>query len=203
MNALIPPSVWINAGGVGIYGDRGDEALSESSRPGGGFLADVSSAWEAACLNSESKTRTVVARFGVVLGREGGAFPIFLKLAKLFIGGPAGNGRQWMSWIHIEDLCRLLEWMIEEDHVSGAVNAVSPDPVRNGDFMDELRKAVGRPPVPGMPNAIFRQLVTLTGKEPSVLLESQRVFPVLAMSKGFEFQFPEFHAAIEALIEQR
>src|SRR5690606_2176799 len=125
---MVAPEVWINLSAVGFYGDSGGESMGESHKSGEGFMPELCQAWEDAVWGFDlPKTRQLVARMGVVLGKDGGAFPILSKLTSGFLGGAVGNGKQFMSWVHVDDVCGMMHWASETD-VSGALNVVSPDP---------------------------------------------------------------------------
>lgn len=196
-----PPRAWINASAIGYYGDRQDEPLAESARPGDGFLPEVCQKWEHACLSVDlpEVTQTVI-RTGLVLGREDGLLPVLRSLTTLGLGGAAGSGEQWMSWIHIDDLVQLYMWAIQAG-LEGAINATAPTPVRNSEFMAEMRRQIGRPPVPRAPAFLIKFISGLIGKEGSLLLEGQRVFPVIAEANGFKFAFPRLEAALVDLLK--
>ena len=191
-----PSKVWINASGVGFYGDRGGDLLSESSRAGDDFLAQLCVKWEAACLNSGTpRTRKVTPRLGVVLG-EGGAFA---ELKKLPTGG-IGSGKQYVSWIHIHDLVRFIDWLTTAD-VQGPINAVAPGVVTNKEFMTVLHDEMGLPNPPPMPDPVFRAIASLMGLEASVALVSMRVDPRLALVHGFDFDYPTLRPALQNLLD--
>lgn len=193
--ALAPderPQVIVGGSAVGYYGDRADEALTEDSDRGAGFLADVCDVWETSLAGTGS--RLVSLRIGVVLARHGGALSRMLPPFRLGLGGRLGSGRQWMSWIHVEDLVRLIRFAIDEPKLSGPVNATSPEPVTNTEFTATLAKALGRPaffPVPAI------ALRVVLGELASMLLGGQRVSPTRARDAGFEWQFGELAAALE------
>lgn len=188
----------ISASAVGIYGDRGDSVLTEDAVPGHGFLADLCKAWESELFNAALPgVRKAALRFGMVLGTQGGALPELLPIFKAGLGGPLGNGSQWMSWIHLEDLVRLIEFNLENTSISGPVNAVSPDPVTNAEFSKSLGKALHRPvfftaPAPALKLAL--------GEMSQVLLSSQRVLPKKATTAGFQFKFSTLAQALENLL---
>lgn len=188
----------INASAVGYYGNRGDEILNESSSRGDGFLAELVERWEAAAREAESLARLVIVRFGVVLGADGGALQKMALPFKLGVGGPVGNGLQWLSWIDREDAVRFVEWAIDQDSARGIYNATSPQPIRNREFARALGGALHRPafmPTPAIPlRLIFGQMAE------EVLLAGQRVIPVRAEAEGFPFGRPAIDAALaEAL----
>ena len=197
-----PPKVWINASGVGYYGDRGDEELDESSSAGEGFLVDVCLAWERAQLEVETPgTHKVQVRIGLVLGREGGAFLQLSKFTKLFLGGAQGSGKQWMSWIHIEDLASIFQWAVDSDYV-GPVNGVGPDPVRNGDLMATMRRVMGRPWSPPAPAFALKLAGAMMGMETGVVLQSQRAKSRVLAEHGFEYRFTDLAEAIRDLLKK-
>lgn len=197
-----PPEVWVNFSAVGVYGDRGDHSLSESSRAGTGFMADLGTDWEAACLKFDlPRTRQVLPRLGVVLGKDGGAFPLLKSLTEKFLGSAVGSGRQFMSWIHIEDVCGLLDLVLREPLV-GPVNFVAPNPVENREFMRVLREVLDKPSLPPVPGFMMKAVGGVIGIEGTVLLEGQRVFPVVAQGWGYEYQYPQLSSAVKALLSK-
>jgi uncharacterized protein (TIGR01777 family) len=191
------PTVLVSGSAIGIYGDRGDEALTETSPVGSGFLAELCGEWEEqASLAEALGIRVVKLRTGLVLGRDGGALPKMLPPFKAFAGGKLGSGRQWMSWIHAEDLVALICHAIEKP-ASGALNGTAPNPVTNAVFTRELAAALHRPaifPVPAL------ALKLMFGEMSEVLLASQRVLPQAALSTGFRFTFPELGAALRDIL---
>lgn len=195
-----PPPVWINSSAIGFYGDSGPFEVSEASPAGQGFLAETCAAWEAAVDEFDSPVRKVKMRTGVVLGRGGGALEQLIRLTRLFMGGASGNGRQFISWIHLRDLVALYGWAAREGAIVGPVNAVSPNPVTNEAFMRELRAAVGRPWSPPAPAAFVRLGARLAGTEGELVLISQRVFPQIAEAHDFPFAFPALREALADLV---
>ncbi len=187
----------IFASAIGYYGNRGDERLDEASRPGRGFLSDVCRQWEeAGKIVSIPEVRTVFVRIGIVLGYGGGMMEKVLPIFKAGVGGPLGNGRQWMSWIHVQDLVRLFVEALENEKMAGPVNGVAPEPVTNGEFTRALSETVGRPalfPAPAL------ALKTVLGEMSELMLGSQKVYPVQATSLGFSFQYPELKAALREI----
>ncbi|MBS1709820.1 MAG: TIGR01777 family oxidoreductase [Armatimonadetes bacterium] len=191
-----PPKLWINASGVGYYGNTGDTSLSEASPAGKGFLAETCVDWESACLEAPApRTHKLVLRLGVVLAREGGAFVEFKKIPC----GGIGSGRQWISWVHLDDVRRMVSWAVDNPF-DGAVNCCAPDPVTNAQFFRQLGSRRGLPPLPPMPEFVFRAAAAAMGKEASVVLEGQRVSPVVAQARGFNFQFPDLQSALDDLL---
>lgn len=192
-------AVLVSTSAVGYYGDRGDEELIESSPPGRGFLSDLARDWEAEALAAESKgTRVVVARFGIALGRDGGALAKMVPAFRSYLGGPLGNGRQWFPWIHIHDMVAALEFLAAGDGHRGAYNICAPHPVRNGQMAVALGKALGRPAAVKTPAFMLKMLM---GEMGGVLLGSQRTLPAKLQQTGFEFAFPRIGAALEHLVQ--
>jgi uncharacterized protein (TIGR01777 family) len=191
------PKVLVSASGVGIYGDRGDEVLTESSKPGKGFLPEVAVEWERqANLAASLGVRVVTLRIGMVLG-PGGALAKMLPVFRFGMGGVLGKGSQWMSWITLEDLARLIAVSIERESLTGPVNAVAPGVVTNRLFTAALGGAVRRPAVLPVPSFAVRLMF---GEMASVVLESQRAVPEKALGAGFSFQHPELRAALDSVL---
>jgi uncharacterized protein (TIGR01777 family) len=192
------PRVLVCASAVGYYGDRGDELLDEFSAPGQGFLSEVCQAWETEALGGEALgIRVVLVRIGVVLARDGGALAKLLPPFRLGAGGRLGGGRQWMPWIHVDDLVGLVAHAAASNEVRGAMNAVAPQPARNADFARALGRALHRPallPVPGL------ALRLLLGEMSEVLTASQRVVPKVAERTGYAFRHPDLDGALGALL---
>ncbi len=189
------PRILISGSAIGLYGDRGDETLTESSRAGSGFLADVAAKWEAAALPAEAAgVRVALLRIGFVFGRDGGAFPALRLPFSLGLGGRLGPGTQWMSPVHVEDVAGLIVYLLEKDDARGPFNAVCPQPVRNEDFTKRTAQAFGRSaPLPA-PALLLR---TLLGDLSHLMLDSQRVLPEAARQAGYTFQFPDLPAILE------
>ena len=194
------PKVLVQASAIGFYGDRGEEPLDEDSGPGptGTFLTKCCRDWEAAGAAATAYgVRVVLLRIGVVLGPEGGAVKAMLPPFRFFAGGPVGNGKQWMSWIHAEDLVSLILHCIDNQGISGPVNGTAPNPVTMRSFCKALGGAIGRPswlPVPGF------AIRLLLGEVASVLLGSQRISPRRAEESGFSFQHPDVTEALQDLL---
>jgi uncharacterized protein (TIGR01777 family) len=199
MLAKLPrrPEALICASAIGYYGSRGDEILTESSAPGSGFLPEVCVAWEREAQAAEAfGIRVVRVRTGLVLDAHGGALPRMLPPFRMGVGGRLGSGRQWMSWIHLEDLTALFQFAVESP-VRGPLNGVAPYPVTNADFTRELARALGRPAVFPVPEFALRLLF---GEMADVLLASQRVAPTAAEAAGFRFRFPQLAPALGGLL---
>lgn len=192
------PPVLVSASAVGIYGDRGDETLDESSPPADDFLAHVCRQWEEASAGArELGLRVVNPRIGIVLGRDGGALAKMLMPFKLGAGGRLAGGRQWMPWIHVDDLVGLLLHAARQTELNGPMNAVGPQPVTNRDFTQALARTLRRPAVFPMPGPMLKLAF---GQFAEVLLASQRVLPRVALASGYRFQFAELSAALENLL---
>ncbi|MDA1041628.1 MAG: TIGR01777 family oxidoreductase [Planctomycetota bacterium] len=192
------PSVLVSASAVGYYGNRGDDELTESAPPADDFLAEVCVAWEQEALMAEQLgVRTVTARTGIVLGAGGGALAKMLTPFKLGAGGPLGNGKQWMPWVHVADLARLYVHAADTTSISGPMNAVAPNPVRNSEFTKALGRQLHRPAF--MP-APYIGLRLLFGEFAQVLFASQRVIPKVALDTGFVFQYPDIASALREIL---
>jgi len=194
-----PPQVLVCASATGFYGDRGDEVLDETNAAGTGFLAEVCQAWEGAAEPArQCGIRVVHLRFGIVLAGYDGALVKMLPAFRLGLGGRLGTGRQYWSWISLEDLLRVVELALRDDRLRGAVNAVTPKPETNADFTRALARALRRPaflPVPAFAvNLLFGDM----GRE--ALLASARVRPARLLESGFEYRFPQLDAAFEHLL---
>jgi uncharacterized protein (TIGR01777 family) len=193
-----PPPVLISASAIGYYGARGDEILTETSKPGADFLAQVAIAWEREARSAaQLGVRAVPLRFGMVLGRGGGALKKMLLPFRLGLGGRLGSGDQWMSWIHLDDLIALIGFAIESAQCKGAMNAVAPHPVTNAEFTHDLARALHRPAVFPVPEFVLKLLY---GEMSQVILGSQRVKPEAALQAGFEFRFPELGRALRQIV---
>ena len=193
------PEVFICASGVGVYGDRGEEALDEGASVGHGFLANLCHKWEAEALQARTGgIRTVLMRAGVVLGNEGGALRWMLPAFRLGLGGKAGTGRQWMSWIHVRDLARMILHAVETQSLEGPVNAVSPQPETNADFSAALARALRRPAFLFAPVLFLEKLL---GDMSQVILFSQKVSAAKIQETGFHFEYPDLKSAFEGIAE--
>jgi uncharacterized protein len=194
------PKLLVSASAVGFYGDRGDETLTEESTPGQGFLPKVSLDWEAEARKAEALgMRLVLTRFGIILAKQGGALPQMMKPFKFFVGGKLGSGRQWMSWVTLEDVIAAIRWALENDGVSGVVNVVSPKPVRNEEFTRELGRALHRPTMFTAPAFALRMAM---GEEMAdeMLLASGRVLPGRLKQLGFGFRHESLGDALAAIL---
>ena len=188
-----PPQVLVNASAVGFYGTSSELEFNESSPSGDDFLAGLCSAWEAAAQARPDATRLLVVRIGIVLGSDGGALGKMLPIFRAGFGGPVGSGRQWMSWIHRTDLCRLIEQALIDQSWSGVVNGVGPQPVTMATFARALGMSLGRPSLLPVPGAI---LMMLLGDGARVVLEGQRVVSERLSKLGFSFGYPDLAEAL-------
>ena len=196
-----PPAALISASAIGIYGDRGDDTLTEEAPPGTGFLAELSVAWEQEASKARTgTTRVVLLRTGIVLDADHGALARMLLPFRLFAGGPFGSGRQFMSWIHRDDWVSLVRWAMEAPGLQGPVNLTSPSPVSNAAFARALAAALGRPALLPVPAAALR--LVLGEMAGPLLLYSQRVVPARALAGGFTFAHPELDEALADLLVQ-
>jgi uncharacterized protein (TIGR01777 family) len=201
-NIKIPPRVWVQASAIGFYGDTGGDMCDEAASGGSDNLAEICRQWENAFNSTITPaTRKVTLRIGFVLGNDGGALPVLSKLTKWFLGGSVGNGRQFISWIHIADLTRMFAEAIDKDTLSGTFNGVAPNPVTNAEFMRELRHALHRPWSPPAPEFAVRLGSWLMNSEPSLALAGCRCAPERFLEAGFIFQFPELRGALKNLCE--
>lgn len=191
------PKVLVCASAIGIYGNRGDEILSESSAPGSGFLADVCRNWEAEADRAvKFGLRVVKLRIGFVLGKGGGALGTMVPAFRALLGGRLGSGKQWMPWVHIEDVAEMFVHAVESD-ISGTWNATSPNPVRNAEFTRELGRSLHRPAIISVPPFALKLAFGELGTH---MLDSARVIPQCALSAGFPFQYPDLRTALQNLL---
>ncbi len=188
----------LSTSAVGYYGFTGDEELDEAAPPGNDFLALLARDWEAEAVRAREKgVRVVLSRFGIVLGKDGGALPQMILPFRLFVGGPLGSGRQWFSWIHIQDLCRAAGFVIANSEIKGPINFTAPVPARNKDLAKAVGKVLRRPSIMPAPSFMIRLLM---GEFGAVVLKGQRVVPHALQTQGFEFKFPDIEAALRNLL---
>ncbi|HWX87918.1 MAG TPA: TIGR01777 family oxidoreductase, partial [Solirubrobacteraceae bacterium] len=193
------PRVLVSSSGVGYYGAHGDEPIDEEAPAGEGFLAQTCAAWEAEAEAAERYgVRVVRVRTGVVLSREGGALGKMLPPFKLGMGGPVAGGRQYISWIHTEDLVGIMLAAIDGTEWRGPVNATAPDPQRNSDFSKALGRALHRPSLLPVPGAALRLLY---GEMAGIVTSGARVLPAKALMLGYEFRQPQLEAALRAALD--
>ncbi len=192
------PSVVIQASGVGYHGPSGNEELSEKSPPGKDFLARLAVEWENCTAETESQgVRRAIIRTGVVVSREGGAFPRMLLPFRLFVGGLMGSGKQWFPWIHIADEVAAIRFLLENQSASGPFNLCAPHPVTNAEFARVVAGQMKRPAFLPTPAFLLR---VLFGKMSTVLLDGQRAFPKRLTQMGYKFRFPEVEGALQDLL---
>jgi uncharacterized protein len=192
------PAALISASAIGYYGSRGDETLTEGSTPGVGYLPEVCVAWEKEAQAAEALgMRVATVRTGIVLDPRGGALKQMLTPFRMGVGGKIASGKQWMSWIHLEDLAGIFKLALQQP-VSGPVNGVAPNPVANAEFTRALAGALKRPAIFPVPEF---GLKLLFGEMASVLLASQRILPEKAVSAGYRFRFPQLPAAFADLLK--
>ena len=194
-----PPKAFICASAIGYYGDRGDELLNEGSAPGSGFLADVCREWEAETEPAARQgIRVVNLRFGVILSPRGGALAKMLTPFRLGVGGRVGDGRQYMSWVALDDVTSPIHHAIVNPGLRGPVNVVAPDAVTNAEFTRVLARALSRPALFPMPGFAVRALFGEMGE--ALLLASQRVEPMRLRESGFRFAYPDLESALGHLL---
>jgi uncharacterized protein (TIGR01777 family) len=192
------PRVLVSASAVGYYGDRGSEVLTEASKPGGDFLAKVCVDWESEALRArEFGLQVTPIRIATVLGREGGAFPLMARPFRLGLGAKFGDGKQWMSWIHVDDLCQLLQFAASWQGDSQPLNGSSPEPVTNANFTAALGHALHRPAFLAAPK--FAMKLAL-GEMSEFLFDSLRVMPEASLQLGFQFRYATLQAALESVV---
>jgi uncharacterized protein (TIGR01777 family) len=187
-----------SASGAGYYGSRGDDLLKENETAGDDFLAGVSVDWEKEALKAADKHhRVVVMRFGVILGKDGGALAKMIPAFKFFVGGSMGSGQQWFPWMHLADLMAAVQFIFENDQIKGPVNFCAPNPIRYRDLAKTLGEALKRPAVMTTPAFLIRLAM---GEFGEVFLASQRTLPDKLLSHGFSFKYPLINDAIRAVV---
>jgi uncharacterized protein len=193
------PEVLVCASAIGIYGNRGDEELSEASPPGSGFLPELCLAWEEAARPAkDAGIRVVNLRFGVVLSPQGGALKQMLPAFQAGLGGRLGSGRQWISWIALPDVIRVIEFVLQSRNISGPVNVVAPNPVTNLEFTRSLAGALHRPAALSVPAFALR--LAFGEMAEATILQSERVVPARLSATGFDFEYPELDSALRAIL---
>ncbi|HKG22804.1 MAG TPA: TIGR01777 family oxidoreductase [Blastocatellia bacterium] len=192
------PPVFVSSSAVGLYGDRGDEALDESSQAGRGFLPDLCRAWEAEALRARDLgIRVIVLRTGVVLDAHDGALKKMLPPFKMGVAGPLGSGRQWFPWIHIDDIVGIIKHAVVSESLSGPVNGAAPQAVTNAEFTKQMGSVLRRPAFVPVPEFALRLLM---GEMADVVLGSQRVVPGAVLRDGYQFRFPALAPALNDLL---
>jgi uncharacterized protein (TIGR01777 family) len=200
-NLTQQPKVMISASAIGYYGDRGDETLTEASSPGDDFLSDVCVEWEKATdLAKEKGIRTVNSRFGIILDKDGGALKKMLPPFKMGIGGRIGDGKQWMSWIALDDVVGAIKFALTNETVDGPVNFVAPNPVRNAEFTKTLGRVLSRPTI--FPIPAFGVRLAFGEMADALLLSSQKAEPARLEAVGYEFQYANLDDALRRAIAE-
>lgn len=193
----VRPTVLVSATAVGYYGTSETQVFNEQSPSGNDYLAEVCREWEATAMNVNKDVRLALIRIGVVLGKDGGALAKMIPIFMVFAGGPLGSGKQWFSWIHVDDLVNLLYEALSNPSYKGVINGTAPNPVRLGEMCEHLGSVLGRPswlPVPDL------ALKALFGEGATVVLEGQRVLPTRAKELGFSFKYPHVKEALKAIL---
>lgn len=193
------PKVIVQASAIGYYGSRKDEALDESSSPGSGYLPEVAQKWELSTKEVESLgVRHVIIRSGIVLGKDGGALPRLVQPFRFFVGGPLGNGKQWFSWIHLEDEIKAIRFLMENENLNGAFNLTTPVPLVMKDFCKILGQVMHRPCWFKVPGFMLRLAVGEMAE--ALLLTGQRVLPKRLLEAGYRFLYPEAEPALQQIL---
>jgi len=194
VECLSKGKILFNASAVGYYGDRGEEELDEGSPPGDDFTARLTMAWEEEALRGlEKGAKVYVMRFGIVLGKGGGMLKTILPVFRLGLGGRLGSGRQWFSWVHVEDILQALLFLLERDAPCGPYNFTSPNPVRNLEMTRILAKVLGRPAILPVPKFALKLIY---GELADAIMASSRVIPRRLLSLGYQFRYPDFETAL-------
>jgi len=199
-NLTVPPKTFVCASAIGYYGNRGDEILTESSAPGDDFLSKVCREWEeATALATEKGIRVVNARFGIILDTEGGALKKMLPPFRMGVGGKIGSGKQWMSWIALDDVVDALNFALLQDALRGPVNFVAPNPVTNAEFTRALGGVLSRPTIFPIPAFAIKLIFGEMGE--TLLLGSERVAPQRLIAGGYEFRYSQLDQALSHILE--
>jgi uncharacterized protein (TIGR01777 family) len=193
------PGVFLSASAIGYYGNRGDEVLTEDKNPGSGFTADLAHEWELATTAAvQAGIRTVQMRIGVILAASGGALPKMLTPFKMGVGGRIGNGRQWMSWVDLQDIVGAIHHLLKTDSLNGPVNLVAPNPVTNAEFTKILASVLSRPAIFPMP--AFAARLAFGQMADELLMASQRVAPSKLIASGYAFRFGDLRTSLKAIL---
>lgn len=194
------PALLISGSATGWYGDSGERPIDENAAAGAGFAAQLCQAWEDSAQRAEAMgIRLVLLRTGLVLSNKGGMLKRMLLPYRLALGGPMGDGRQWMPWIHLHDQIRLIDFLLRDQQARGAYNACAPQPVRNSQFARALGHALGRPAILPLPAFILRSAL---GEMATLLLAGQHARPHRLLQAGFEFRFSQLEPALQDLLNQ-
>jgi uncharacterized protein (TIGR01777 family) len=188
-----------SASAVGYYGDRGDDVLTEADPAGKGFLAEVGQDWENEALRAKSHNiRVTTMRFGIILGKGGGAMEKMVPAYRMYVGGPLGDGTQWFPWIHLSDVSKAIQFLMNNEHLTGVFNFCSPHPVRNRDLAKTMGKILKVPAIMPAPKLMIRMVM---GEMASALFDSHRVNPERLLASGFEFQYANLEPAIQQIVQ--
>ena len=202
--AVVPTKLWVNASTSAVYGDSGEEIMTEASPLAEGFSPGVCKIWEKTFNEIETPgTRKAVLRIALVLGREGGVLKPFLKIARLGLGGTIGSGKQYISWIHEEDFVRVIDFVIAKDEIEGMMIVAGPEPVTNKEFMKTIRQAAGMPIGIPSPSFLVEIGTFILRTESELLLMGRRVMPERLIDKGFEFKYPSLREALLEIISRK
>lgn len=192
------PKILIAGSAIGYYGNRGDDVVTEASKPGKGFLPDVCVAWETAALSaSNCGVRVVCVRTGIVLGRDGGALAQMLPIFRMGAGGRVGSGKQWMSWIHLDDLVEIFLLALHTETLRGPINGTCPSPATNADVTSVLASVIHRPAAMSVPEFGLKMLY---GEMAQILIEGQRVIPEVALHAGYRFKYTDLRTALASVV---
>jgi len=191
------PQVLINASAIGFYGSHSQNKFTEDNYPGNDYLANLCNEWESIAKSKPNATRLLIIRIGIVLAKDGGALGKMLPIFRAGLGGPIGDGKQWMSWIHRTDLCNLINESVKNSAWSGVVNGVAPNPIRMNEFSNSLGQALGRPSLLAVPGPILKLIL---GDGARVVLEGQNVQPQRLNKLKFKFSFPKINVAFKAIL---
>ena len=195
----VKPEVLVSSSAVGFYGEQGNNAVTEQTQPAAGFTHDLCVAWEAAALAAEKLgVRVCLVRTGVVLGKGGGSIAKMLPAFRLGLGGRLASGQHWFPWIHLEDMVKAYAWLVKNKQVSGVFNASAPNPVTNAEFTKALGRALNRPTIFPMPEAVLK---VLFGEMGELLLVSSKMLPQRLLKEGFEFAYPTLDAALKNIVK--
>ena len=195
-----PPQIFVAASAIGFYGNRGGEELTESSPAGTDFLAQLTADWETESAGAaELGARVVILRFGVILAKHGGALPRMALPFRLGLGGKIGSGRQWISWVTLEDIVGIIRFALETNLLSGPANAVSPNPAQNAEFSATMGRVLRRPAIFPTPSFLLR--LALGEMADSLLLASQKVYPTKLQKLGYRFLYPDLEPALAAVLK--
>jgi uncharacterized protein (TIGR01777 family) len=188
-----------NTSAVGYYGFHKEEVIDEENGPGKGFLSEVARKWESEAQRaSDLGNRVVICRYGIILGEKGGMLETMIPVFKINLGGGLGTGKQWVSWIHVQDIANIYKFLLENKDITGPVNCTSPHPVRNEEMAKILAQVLGKKNY--MPNVPGFVIKTLLGEFSSIMLEGQKVLPKRLIKNGFTFQYPHLKGALENIL---